>query len=45
MKPTQTDPIERVSEYVPPEDGDRIQSPKRFVLNKRQDDGRFPELW
>jgi DNA-binding Lrp family transcriptional regulator len=22
-----------------PEDGDRIQSPKRRVLNKRQDDG------
>jgi hypothetical protein len=25
------------TEYVAPEDGDRIQSPKRFVLNKRQD--------
>jgi hypothetical protein len=24
---------------VPPEDGDRIQSPKRSVLNKRQDNG------
>jgi hypothetical protein len=27
------------SEYVPPEDGDRIQSPKRHVLNKIEDDG------
>jgi hypothetical protein len=27
------------TEYVPPEDGDRIQFPKRRVLNKRQDDG------
>jgi hypothetical protein len=24
--------------YVPPEDGERIQFPKRRVLNKRQDD-------
>jgi hypothetical protein len=27
------------SEYVPPEDADKIQSQKRRVLNKRQDDG------
>jgi hypothetical protein len=27
------------TEVVPPEDGDRIQSSKRQVLNKRQDDG------
>jgi hypothetical protein len=27
------------TEYVSTEDGDRIQSPKRNVLNKRQDDG------
>jgi hypothetical protein len=33
-----------VSGPVPPEGGDRIQSPKRRVLNKRQDDGCCPEL-
>jgi hypothetical protein len=27
------------TEQVPPDDGDIIQSPKRRVLNKRQDDG------
>jgi hypothetical protein len=26
-----------------PEDGDRIQSLKRYVLNKKQDDGLFPK--
>jgi hypothetical protein len=32
------------AEYVPPEDGYRIQSPERSVLNERQDDGHCPEL-
>jgi hypothetical protein len=27
------------TEKVPPEDGNRIQSSKRYILNKRQDDG------
>jgi hypothetical protein len=27
------------TEKVPPKDGDRIQSSKRCVINKRQDDG------
>jgi hypothetical protein len=27
------------TKYVPPNDGDRIQSSKYCVLNKRQDDG------
>jgi hypothetical protein len=44
-KPTQLDPIDRASpyrrrlgptEYVLPEDGDIIQSPKRYVLNKNR---------
>jgi hypothetical protein len=43
VEPTQVGSIERASLYpdhrqVSPEDGNRIQSPKR-VLNKRQDDG------
>jgi hypothetical protein len=29
----------RSTKYIPPEDGGRIQSPKRHVLIKRQDDG------
>jgi hypothetical protein len=29
----------RPNDYVPPEDDDRIQSPKRWDLNKRQDGG------
>jgi hypothetical protein len=51
VEPTQLGPIARVSlclrtvsllvrtEYVPPEDGDRLQPLKRCVLNKRQNDG------
>jgi hypothetical protein len=27
-----------LTEWVPPENGERLQSPKRRVLNKRQDD-------
>jgi hypothetical protein len=39
MKPTEVSPLRKlVSEWVPPEDGDRMQSPK-CVLNKRHDDG------
>jgi hypothetical protein len=26
-------------EWVPPENGERTQSPKRCILNERQDDG------
>jgi hypothetical protein len=32
------------TEYVPPEDGDKNQSPKRCVLNTRQEDGKCLEL-
>jgi hypothetical protein len=32
------------TKYVLPEYGDRMQSPKRCVLNKRQDDERWPKL-
>jgi hypothetical protein len=31
------------TEYFRPEAGDRIQSPRRRCLNKRQDDGLCPE--
>jgi hypothetical protein len=34
LKPTQL----YATEYVPPSDGERIQSPKRRVSNKRRDD-------
>jgi hypothetical protein len=44
-EPTQLGPTERprlvllvATEWVPTEDGDRMQSPKSCVLNKRQDD-------
>jgi hypothetical protein len=44
--PTQLGPIDRASfclsaptEEAQPEDGDRIQSPKSCVLNKKQNDG------
>jgi hypothetical protein len=37
VEPTQLASISRNS--LSPEDGDRIQFPKRHVLNKRQDDG------
>jgi hypothetical protein len=47
MEPPQLDSIDRTSfglflgqnEKVPPEVGDKILSPKLYVLNKRQDDG------
>jgi hypothetical protein len=51
--PTQLDLTDGNSDYlcrldttekVLPEDGDKIQSPKYFVLNKRQYDGQCPEL-
>jgi hypothetical protein len=45
VEPTQLGPIDGASFCVPPEDGDRIQSPKRHVFNKRQNDGWCPELW
>jgi hypothetical protein len=47
VEATQSDPIDRASLCLrrPPEDGERIQNPKRCVLNKGQDDGKCPELW
>jgi hypothetical protein len=38
VKPTQLGPIDRASPYhVLPEDGERIQCPKRYVLKYKQD--------
>jgi hypothetical protein len=48
VEPTQLGPI-RVAQSIghnwidPAEDIDRIQSPERCILNKRQDDAKSPE--
>jgi hypothetical protein len=45
--PTQLSPIDRLRQrlaQVPPEGGERIQSPKRLILNKRLEYGKCPEL-
>jgi hypothetical protein len=33
------------TENVSPKDGERTQTPKRYALNKRQDNEYCPEIW
>jgi hypothetical protein len=43
--PTKLGSIDRASLLFPDRYGDRIQSPKGCVSNRRQDVGECPELW